>query len=391
MPFPMKIQPIDPNGAIRAADHAKPARNRGLSASSSGSSPRAPELLRGEAPRAGDGRERDRDGFDHEPSSVCLDKMVRSFMEDTEKPSRCGRSRCNCFHGTCDDSSDDDLDLAAADPPSSAAAPVSSAEVIKGLAVCTSVAERNLLADVSSIAEKHKSCRRKDELRRLVTDGLRSAGYDAAVCRSRWDKTPSFPAGTYLPTYLPTFLLLFFFFTLLFFSVPAHPKTQWLFFFFFLRLNREYEYVDVVVGGGAGEERLIVDVDFRSEFEIARSTKSYRAVLQSLPSIFVGKGDRLQQIVAVASEAARMSLRKKGLHFPPGATRVHALQMALPFDRTYYHSPSSPPTSLHLHLHHLHTQQQQHQQQPQPPLIIEAEEEGMTRRSTLRRRGSRRR
>uniref|UniRef100_A0A6V7QU26 Uncharacterized protein n=1 Tax=Ananas comosus var. bracteatus TaxID=296719 RepID=A0A6V7QU26_ANACO len=274
---------------------------------------RAPELLRGEAPRAGDGRERDRDGFDHEPSSVCLDKMVRSFMEDTEKPSRCGRSRCNCFHGTCDDSSDDDLDLAAADPPSSAAAPVSSAEVIKGLAVCTSVAERNLLADVSSIAEKHKSCRRKDELRRLVTDGLRSAGYDAAVCRSRWDKTPSFPAG-------------------------------------------EYEYVDVVVGGGAGEERLIVDVDFRSEFEIARSTKSYRAVLQSLPSIFVGKGDRLQQIVAVASEAARMSLRKKGLHSPPGATPSTCAPNGLPLrPHLLYHPPSSPPTSLHLHLHlHLH-------------------------------------
>ncbi|OAY80926.1 hypothetical protein ACMD2_01034 [Ananas comosus] len=320
MPFPMKIQPIDPNGAIRAADHAKPAPKSRLKRLFER---QFPGVLRNSSaerlPGAGDGRERDRDGFDHEPSSVCLDKMVRSFMEDTEKPSRCGRSRCNCFHGTCDDSSDDDLDLAAADPPSSAAAPVSSAEVIKGLAVCTSVAERNLLADVSSIAEKHKSCRRKDELRRLVTDGLRSAGYDAA-----------------------------------------------------------YEYVDVVVGGGAGEERLIVDVDFRSEFEIARSTKSYRAVLQSLPSIFVGKGDRLQQIVAVASEAAKMSLRKKGLHFPPWRNPEYMRSKWLsPFDRTYCTTPpSSPPTSPPPPPPPPPPpQQQQHQQQPQPPLIIEAEEE----------------
>jgi uncharacterized protein (TIGR01615 family) len=76
----------------------------------------------------------------------------------------------------------------------------------------------------------------------------------------------------------------------------------------------EYEYIDVVVDGA---ERLIVEVDFRSQFEIARSTKGYRAVLQCLPLIFVGKEERLQQIVAVSSEAARQSLKKKGLSFPP--------------------------------------------------------------------------
>lgn len=76
----------------------------------------------------------------------------------------------------------------------------------------------------------------------------------------------------------------------------------------------EYEYIDVVFDGA---ERLIVEVDLRSQFEIARSTKSYRAVLQCLPSIFVGKEDRLQQIVAATSEAARQSLKKKGLSFPP--------------------------------------------------------------------------
>ncbi|RWV95808.1 hypothetical protein GW17_00041532 [Ensete ventricosum] len=75
----------------------------------------------------------------------------------------------------------------------------------------------------------------------------------------------------------------------------------------------EHEYIDVIIVG----ERLLVDVDFRSEFQIARSTKSYAAVLQSLPSVFVGKEDRVSQIVAVVSEAARLSLKKKGLYFPP--------------------------------------------------------------------------
>ncbi|KAI4304027.1 hypothetical protein MLD38_039591 [Melastoma candidum] len=61
----------------------------------------------------------------------------------------------------------------------------------------------------------------------------------------------------------------------------------------------------------------MIDIDFRSEFEIARSTSTYKAVLQSLPFVFVGKADRLGQIVAIVSEAARQSLKKKGMHFPP--------------------------------------------------------------------------
>lgn len=64
-------------------------------------------------------------------------------------------------------------------------------------------------------------------------------------------------------------------------------------------------------------ERVLIDVDFRSEFEVARSTSSYKAVLQLLPFIFVGNSDRLLQIVSIASEAARQSLKKKGMHIAP--------------------------------------------------------------------------
>lgn len=61
----------------------------------------------------------------------------------------------------------------------------------------------------------------------------------------------------------------------------------------------------------------MIDTDFRSEFEIARSTGTYKAILQSLPYIFVGKAERLGQIVAIVSEAARQSLKKKGMHVAP--------------------------------------------------------------------------
>lgn len=78
-------------------------------------------------------------------------------------------------------------------------------------------------------------------------------------------------------------------------------------------LAGEYEYIDVMIG----KERLLIDIDFKSEFEIARSTKAYKTILQNLPYIFVGKCDRLQSIVAIVSEAVKQSLKKKGMHVPP--------------------------------------------------------------------------
>ena len=149
---------------------------------------------------------------------------------------------------------------------------------------CATTAERNLLADASRIAERcgkggGGSGRKKADVRRAVADGLRALGYDAAVCTSRWDKGPSHPAG-------------------------------------------EHEYIDVVVAvepgaGAATATRLVMEVDFRSEFEVARPTKAYRAALQALPPLFVGTPDRLGRVVALVADAARQSLRKRGLHFPP--------------------------------------------------------------------------
>ncbi|KAK1315505.1 hypothetical protein QJS10_CPA06g01829 [Acorus calamus] len=294
MPFPMKIQPVDPGSSTLALDvpgkPSAPSKSRlkrllgrqfpgvlKISASS--------EKLSIDAAAAGGG------GADIEPSSVGLAKMVQSFIEETNnnetKNSKYNRNRCNCFNGT--DSSDDE---SSGEYPS--IAPLDACDLLKGLVPCSTTAERNLLADASKVLEKNRTSNKsKDDGRRILVEGLLAVGYDASLCRSRWDKSPSFPAG-------------------------------------------DYEYIDVVVD----EERLIVDVDFKSEFEIARSTKAYKSVLQSLPSVFVGKPDRLQRIVTVVSEAARQSLKKKGLHFPPWRKPEYMKAKWLsPHQRT-----SSPPS-----------------------------------------------
>ncbi|XP_074316782.1 uncharacterized protein LOC141653044 [Silene latifolia] len=227
-----------------------------------------------------------------EPSSVCLAKMVQNFIEENNEKQpasvKCGRNRCNCFNGNESDGSDSET---------------ASGHVcgfLKSLAVCASVNERNVLADTAKIVAANKACKRKDELRKLVVEGLMALGHDAAICKSKWEKSPSFPAG-------------------------------------------EYEYVDVMAGG----ERLIIDIDFRSEFVVARSTKTYKSILQTLPNIFVGKSDRLSKIICILSEAAKQSLKKKGMHIPPWrkADYVQAKWLSPPTRLVASPAPATPPPS----------------------------------------------
>ncbi|CAL9221950.1 unnamed protein product [Arabidopsis halleri] len=273
MPFTMKIQPIDIDSSpavARAESGNKPVLksrlkrlfDRPFTRNATTATTEKPFVTGGEVQCSGGG------GVvtEFEPSSVCLAKMVQNFIEENnEKQAKCGRNRCNCFNGNNDSYSDDESDLFGGSIDGCDAS-----DHLKSLVPCTTIGERNLLADAAKIVDKNKSVKRKDDMKKIVNEELLSLNYNSSICKSKWDKSPSFPAG-------------------------------------------EYEYIDVIIG----EERLIIDVDFRSEFDIARQTSGYKALLQSLPFIFVGKSDRLSQIVFLISEAAKQSLKKKGMHFPP--------------------------------------------------------------------------
>ncbi|CAN0857256.1 hypothetical protein LINGRAHAP2_LOCUS6695 [Linum grandiflorum] len=285
---PMKIQPIDVDSQMppipARAEPAKPVLKSRLKRLFDRQLPSVLRISSVDKPILGDAQQYGAKdavggvgpaagGAEFEPSSVILAKMVQNYIEETnEKPFR-GRNRCNCFNGNTNDSSDDEFDVfdgGFGESVISNGPPGDANDILKSLIPCTSTTERNLLADAAAIVEKNKNHKQKDELRKIVADGLSALGYDSSICKSKWEKSSSYPAG-------------------------------------------EYEYVDVIVDG----ERLLIDIDFRSEFEIARSTGAYKAVLQSLPYLFVGKAERLGQIVSIVSEAARQSLKKKGMHFPP--------------------------------------------------------------------------
>ncbi|KAJ0248911.1 Sulfate/thiosulfate import ATP-binding protein [Hirschfeldia incana] len=140
-----------------------------------------------------------------------------------------------------------------------------------------------LLAHVSKAAEAYSSFRskRKHVFRDKVASFLRELGHNAAVCVSRWSSSSNLTAGSYDII-----------------DVLYNP-------------NPPGDYNKPAV-------RYFVDLDFASEFEIARPTSQYaRSVLRLLPRVFVGKEKNLRTVVRESCDAAKRSLKSRGLSLPP--------------------------------------------------------------------------
>ncbi|TMW85728.1 hypothetical protein EJD97_022642 [Solanum chilense] len=133
---------------------------------------------------------------------------------------------------------------------------------------------RNVIVSCATKGLEVFSCFKsnKSMLLRNVMAYLRNFGYNAAVCKTKWEKSGGLAAGN-------------------------------------------YEFIDITKSDST--TRYFVDLDFKAEFEIARPTIQYERLLQSLPNIFVGKSEELKQILRAMSDAARRSLKSRGLTFPP--------------------------------------------------------------------------
>lgn len=84
------------------------------------------------------------------------------------------------------------------------------------------------------------------------------------------------------------------------------------------KFRGDYEYIDVMMKSSESEQlRVIVDTDFRSQFEVARPTEAYKELSSFLPCIFVGTEHRLHTIISLLCAAAKQSLKESGLHVPP--------------------------------------------------------------------------
>ncbi|XVF87477.1 hypothetical protein PTKIN_Ptkin18bG0123000 [Pterospermum kingtungense] len=120
-----------------------------------------------------------------------------------------------------------------------------------------------------SMAESCRNC-----LMREVSSRLQKAGFNSAICRSKWRSSPDIPSG-------------------------------------------EHTFLDVIESSRKGDVRVIIELNFRAEFEIARASEDYNRLVQKLPEVFVGKVERLNNVIKILCLAAKKCMKEKKMHMGP--------------------------------------------------------------------------
>ncbi|KAI3440016.1 Protein SCAR (Protein WAVE) [Psidium guajava] len=96
-------------------------------------------------------------------------------------------------------------------------------------------------------------------LGREVCVRLQSAGFNAAICKTKWRSSSYMPSG-------------------------------------------EHTFMDVVGDSASpkkGEVRVVIELNLRAEFVIARACDDYDRLVQRLPEVYVGKEERLQGVIKI--------------------------------------------------------------------------------------------
>ncbi|KAE8724233.1 hypothetical protein F3Y22_tig00010533pilonHSYRG00033 [Hibiscus syriacus] len=127
-----------------------------------------------------------------------------------------------------------------------------------------------ILEQVAEFDRRNVSDMSSEGFKRRLMYGLRDNGFDAGLCKSRWEKFGRHPAG-------------------------------------------RYEYVDVNANG----TRYIIEINLAGEFKIARPTMSYASLIEVFPTIFVEKPEKLKQIVRLMCKAMRKSMKDRDMKMPP--------------------------------------------------------------------------
>ncbi|KAE9591734.1 hypothetical protein Lal_00038912 [Lupinus albus] len=143
------------------------------------------------------------------------------------------------------------------------------------------------------------SCR--NCLMREVSRRLQNAGYDSAICKTKWRSSPNIPAG-------------------------------------------EHNFLDVIdnTSSKKGVVRVVIEMNFRSEFEMARGNEDYNLLVRRLPEVFVGNLERLSNLIKIMCMAAKKCMKERKMHMGPW--RKHRYMQAKwlgPCDRNTSTTPLS--------------------------------------------------
>ncbi|KAB1220944.1 hypothetical protein CJ030_MR3G025365 [Morella rubra] len=151
------------------------------------------------------------------------------------------------------------------------------------------VAEVEVLVEIMMHVREMGIALDRRNLKKYLVSKLRMDGHEASFCRTSWISTFGRTKGG-----------------------PEGPSEV-------VQFTRHHEFFDVMVKDGDGENptRLIVDMDFRSEFELAKATPTYKELTKFIPMVFVGTEKKLKWIISLLCKAMQKSLKESGLYIPP--------------------------------------------------------------------------
>lgn len=144
---------------------------------------------------------------------------------------------------------------------------------------------------------------KRDVMNKIVSK-LRSEGYDASLSKTSWDSSFDHREGCRV-----------------------------------FRCSRKYEYIDVMVKGDSNRDgvsklkRVIIDLDFKTQFELARQTEAYKDMTEMLPLVFVATEGRLRRVVSLVCGEMKKSMKKEGMSRPPWRTTRYMQSKWLPENR----------------------------------------------------------
>ncbi|KAE9593010.1 hypothetical protein Lal_00029103 [Lupinus albus] len=166
--------------------------------------------------------------------------------------------------------------------------------------------------EAAAASVKTKTCR--DCLQRELRDRLLKLGYNCFICKSKWISSPGIPSG-------------------------------------------EHTYLEVIDKSNSkrGEVKVVIELSFRGEFEMARANEEYNKLLRKLPQVFVGKSERLKVLVKIICSAAKKCMKDKKMHLAPWRKQKYMLAKWLgtydrsilePLPSVYTAKPQKPKTSM---------------------------------------------
>ncbi|MCE3050282.1 hypothetical protein HAX54_046812 [Datura stramonium] len=84
-----------------------------------------------------------------------------------------------------------------------------------------------------------------------------------------------------------------------------------------------HEYIQVIASTQGRKKKvpLLIELEFRDEFKMAKSCKEYSKLITQLPEIFIGKSEHLKAIVRLMCDAAKRSTVQQRIHLAPWRKR----------------------------------------------------------------------